>query len=159
MANTRNIPGILDIHDYRMIVISATLNSDSSLATITYEGIADPATSSDIVGYDYSVTNGDTWLLMTTSSSLTGLPFVADPGYIGTFVWQIKEDIGAKRYNNYIRIRLKSSGSSLVSDYAYFTIFIERIQTDLSATKKKNTFPDDYSGISGRDLLKNAPKS
>jgi len=159
MANgTRDFTGTLDIHDFRMVVSGVTLNDDSSIATIAYKGIASPSATCSLATYQYSADNGTTWTTMTTSSATTGLSFVASPGYSGTLLWQVKTDLGTLRYNTTLRIRFRANDGSLTTNYAMYSFTIVRIQTDLSATRNRPAFPNDYAGIAGGDLMKNAPK-
>lgn len=160
MANDlKNLTGTLDISDYRLTLTGVTMNDDSSRATIAYRGIADPASTSGLINYEYSVNNGETWVAMTVSGSTRSLPFVASPGYAGTIIWETLMDLGTLRYNVQFRIRMRATNTVLTSDYAYYSFIITRVQTDLYAARTAAAFPADYAGIPGGDIMKNAPKS
>jgi len=97
---------------------------------------------------------------MTPSSAtvLTGLSFTPS-GSTLSFGWEAKQDIGTLMYNNTIRTRFRATSGSLVTGYAAYTVYFERLSSNLAEEANKEIFPSDYSGLSGKDLLSGAPRT
>ena len=162
MANDiRNITAAIEAYDFRVTFNIPTLSADKQQVLISYNGFASPILTAALTTYEYSMDNGTTWSAMTASgdTTLTGLAFTV-AGASLMFKWQAKTDIGTNLYNRQIRIRLRATSGAIVSDYSMYTLFFERLSTNVAAdAESNNPFPEDYSGVPGNELLNNAPKT
>jgi hypothetical protein len=154
----KNLRGDILVRDFRITYGVPSLNANKTQVDLPYKGWANPILTVNITAYEYSMDNGTTWSSMTTSSGITGLPFTT-AGASFLFTWDAATDEGMNRYNNFIRVRLQATSGAHVTDYAYYTLYFERIQTNLAAIGANIPFPADYSGIPPSDLMKNAPKT
>lgn len=154
-----DLAGDIAVYDYRITYGVPSLSTDKQSVIIPYNGIADPALTSALVVYKYSLDNGTSWSDMTPSSTtqLTGLSFTAS-GTSLSFEWESKADIGVSMYNTTIRIKLQAQSGSLTTAEATYNLYFERTSTNLAQQADSAPFPDDYSGIPGNELLVNAPK-
>lgn len=158
-----NLPGRVNIVDFSITFGNPTQSSDFLKVTIPFTGKANPAKTSsvDLTSYEYSLDDGSTWSTMTAASGsdTSNLTFNV-AGTDHSFIWQAKNDIGTRLYNNYIKIRFIAtatfSGDSVTTTSTRY-IYITRSVSDQGAATD-SPFPEDYSGIQGRDLLKNAPR-
>jgi hypothetical protein len=136
-----------------------TLSADKLKVTIPFTGKANPILTADLSVYEYSLTNGATWIEMTagSGSDLTSLDFTGS-GASFTFVWEADSDIGPRLYNNYIRLRLKAESGLYETAVATYILYLEKVIINPTATAQAVPFPQDYRGIPGSSLLENAPK-
>lgn len=159
-----DLSGRINTLDFAMVIGSAALSADFQKVTIPYTGSANPARTSsvDIVSTEYSLDDGVTWADMTLdsgSSDTTNLTFDAD-GESYNIVWMAKADIGTQVYNNNIKIRFRAQDAfgadTVVATKMRYLFFPRTVSNQVAATS--SPFPNDYAGIPGMDLLKNAPR-
>jgi hypothetical protein len=151
--------------DFKISTIAnPVLSSDFTEVTLVYTGIADPERTASVtlVDYEYSLDNGITWDTMTAGagSEITGLTF-NEAGEDYNFVWEIKYDLISSIYNIpiVIRFRAQATFEADIVLTAYKTKIINIIKVLTTPEPVGNPiFPDEYSGIPGIDILKNAPK-
>jgi hypothetical protein len=126
---------------------------------IPYIGTANPALTADLTTYEYSL-DGSIWETMTPTlgTVTTGLAFISGGGSF-TFTWTIKDDIGTNIYNKEILIRLQATSSGMTTTMINRSLYFSKEVSSSDARKNKPKLPDDYSGISGSDLLVRAPKA
>jgi hypothetical protein len=155
----KNLTGTISVKDFRIDLGVPGLSSDRTQAVLPYAGVANPQLTADLTVYEYSMDNGVTWDTMTPSAGtvITTLAFTpAGPAH--QFVWEIKTDVGALQYNQYIRVRLKAHSGASDTAFAAITLYFEKITTDTSAAGRSVAFPPDYKGIPSSDLMAKAPK-
>jgi hypothetical protein len=155
--------GSLNVLDFSISSIGEpVLSTDFTKVTLGYVGKANPQnTDVDLTAREYSIDNGVTWDTMTTASTVTGLTF-SIAGTANTLIWNIKQDLGNSIYNTQIKIRFQAqavfSAETITTDYKVRSIYLLK-ETIPPTIRGESVFPSDYSGTSGTDLLKNAPKT
>ena len=160
----QDLPCSLSTYELKIILGAPYLDPTSSFRdlVIPYTGIANPSDSNvSLSRYWYSLDNGSTWEVMTPTAetSTTGLSFTPS-GIASQFKWHIKDDIGSSIYNISIKIAFKASGALGDSLEASRFVLLSRTVVDQSDQGDELVrFPVDYTGIAGRDLLRNAPRS
>lgn len=156
----RNLAGDILVYDFRISFNTPYLSTNKQKIIIPYQGVGNPTLTASLVLYKYSLDNGATWYDMTpsTGTQLVGLAF-SPTGTAHTFEWESKTDIGTSMYNTSIRIKLKAQSGSIMTDEAPYSLYFERTTTNLAAQAESAPFPDDFSGVPGNELLRNAPKS
>lgn len=160
-TGNKNITGAVEIRDFEITFGTIELVSNKSQMSFTYYGYAYPEyTNASLTTYDYSTDNGTTWSQMTPSddTDLTGLSFT-ETGEELTFKWEVKTDLGTSFYNTTVRIRMQALSGSTYSDLSSTSVLFSRSVSNLSSQNQANPFPNDYSGVDGTELMKNAPKS
>ena len=155
--NILDLPGDISVHKFQIAIGTAPLSGNH--VTISYTGTANPVLTADLTSYEYSL-NGSTWETMTpqVGTVTTGLSFTTS-GASFTFVWMIKTDMGDNIYNRGIQIRLQATSSDMTTTMMSKSLLFEKLVMNMGdAGSNRPKLPDDYSGISGGDLLANAPK-
>jgi hypothetical protein len=160
VIDIRDLPGDINVIDFKVSNISEpVLSTNFHQVTLTTKGVANPDNYNvDLVTYEYSTDNGETWCTMTTESQVTGLTF-SPTGVDNDFVWDIKNDLGNLIYNTMIKIRFRTQATFdsevILSGYKIESIYIY----------KKVTIPNaaslplkEYDGIPGWELMVGAPK-
>lgn len=102
-------------------------------------GIGSPQLVADLTTYEYSL-DGVTWETMTAG-------------------WEIREDLGDQIYNKEMFIRLQATSDTIETTIKSYRLYFSKQVLNLSGISDTPLFPEDYSGISGTDLLKRAPKT
>jgi len=160
---TVDIIANINVIDFKISKIdNPVLSTDFTELTLVYTGIANPVSTANVtlIDYEYSLDNGITWDTMTTESVITGLTFnVAGEDY--NFVWKIKDDLVSSIYNIPIVIRFRAQAifdsDIVLTTYKTKTINILKAITTPEPVGNP-IFPDEYTGVPGSDILKNAPK-
>jgi len=129
---------------------------------IPYTGIANPADNDvSLSQFWYSTDAGATWEVMTPTldTEVTGLSFTLT-GTLNLFKWKIKEDLNSDIYNRSIKIAFKATGAAGESlETSRFVLFPRTVSDMTEVDSGVVRFPNDFSGVSGRSLLVNAPKA
>jgi len=153
-----DLDGYIKVIDFTLTIDSVVLSTDKQKLEITFTGYSFPErTDVDLYSYEYSLDNGVSWDTMTTSSTITGLTF-EEEGTEHTFEWDVKDDAGMAFYNIPLRIRFNAISGVDETGLVSGTFYLERIIENLSTENSASPFPDSYSGLSGSDLMQNAPK-
>lgn len=152
----RNLPAHIRIRDFRIVLGTASLSPDRLGISIPFTGIATPGLTADLLSYEYSMDNGSNWNYMDTSSTITGLAFTP-AGASFSLMWNADSNIGTLMFNTHIRIRLQAESGSYETAFSTCILYFERTIVN-SQLVTSPSFPADYKGIPGRDLLANAPK-
>jgi hypothetical protein len=159
-TGNKDFAGNISVYDYRIRFGVPSVTADTQKIEIPYTAFGNPALTSELTTFDYSMDEGATWDGMTPSDDtvLTGLSF-SPSGTALTFKWESKTDIGMTMYNTYIRIRMQAESGDIMTDMTMYTLYFERQVIDYSTTQQAIPFPSDYMGVDGTSLLENAPKS
>lgn len=158
----QDLDGNITVIDFSITFGTANLSADKQKIVINYTGFAYPELNAvSIDTYEYSLDNGSTWSEMTPSEStqLTGLSFT-ESGEENTFEWMAKEDVGVDFYNKTLRIRFNAVSGSDETGLTYTSYYFARETTNTAKdAADRLPFPENYAGISGRQLIQDlAPK-
>lgn len=155
----QDIDGGIYIQDFRGVPRTLAMYTGMQKVEMTYDAFGNPGlTGVAMTTMEYTV-DGITWHDMTpsTDSGVTGLSF-GETGIRQSFRWEVLTDLARTFYNQSIRVRMKFESGVMESDYMDFIMLISKTVTDMSAATNPVGFPEDYKGIPGSDLMKNAPK-
>jgi hypothetical protein len=161
MASYKDLSALLDCIAFKIVIGSPTLSADFQNISIPFIGTANPSLSDvEITDYEYSTDGGVSYTTMTlTGSTTTGLTF-GTTGTAHTITWAARTDLGALVYNTPLVIRLigysTTQGLSTLSATKSFEVTREIEQPSSTSV---SSFPSDYKGTFGPDLLKNTPRS
>jgi hypothetical protein len=157
----KNLSALLDCIAFKIVIGSPTLSADFQNISIPFVGTANPSLSDvEITDYEYSTDGGITYKQMTlTNSIITGLTF----GVFGTnhvITWSARLDLDVLLYNTPLAIRLigysSTHGLYTINSVKSFEITKNTTQQNITQT---STFPIEYKGTFGINLLKLIPKS
>lgn len=155
-----DISTALSIYKFQISFGTESFNVEHSVLNIPYTGTASPNLTADLTTYEYSL-DGSTWVEMTAADGtiVDNLSFTSS-GAALTFGWRIKQDITAGIYNKTIYVRFRATSTDLTTSMVVKSFYFSKIVTNAAdeAEKKAPKLPEDYEGISGSDLLANAPK-
>ena len=159
LGNIIDIPASIGIYKFQIIPGAYAFEEGNRNVILNYTGYGNPTLTANLSSYLYSVDSGATWHVMTpkVGTVVTGLSFTAS-GTACTFTWTIKDDLGDSIYNKEILVRLQAVSGSIVTAVTPFTLYFRKQVVNAADIGKKPPLPPDYSGISGGDLLVNAPK-
>lgn len=157
MATFRDLAGDVYIRDFRILFGVPALSTDKHKVEIPFTGLANPALTANLTTYEYTLDGGLTWNTMSSSSTISRLSFT-EIGAPFTFIWDSYTDISSDMYNNTIRVRLGATSGSFVTATPMYILYFEKISTDTRLSRTP-PFPNDYRGIPGTDLMKNAPRA
>jgi len=157
MAN-KDLMGNIIINKFKIILGTLTFNELHTVLIIPYTGIANPIATVNLTTYEYSL-DGITWETMTAEvgTVVTNLNFTTS-GESFSFNWEIKNDLGSNIYNKDIYIRLQATNGTMLTAMMNNSAYFPKIVVNETPTKNTTGLPNDYQGISGSDLLVNAPK-
>jgi len=153
----RDLPAHINIRDFRVVIGASSLSPDRLGITIPFTGIANPGLTAELLSYEYSMDNGSHWSYMDTASVTWDLDFTP-AGASFSLLWNADSDIGTLMFNTHIRIRLQAQSGSYETAFSTGILYFERTIVN-SQLVTSPSFPADYKGIPGRDLLANAPRS
>lgn len=155
----KDIAGDIIVNNFKIVFGTFSFNETHTVLSIPYTGTANPAATADLSTYDYSL-NGTTWTAMTpeVGTDVTGLSFTPTGASL-SFNWEIKQDIGDNIYNREIFIRFQATSGTMTTTLKTYRLYFEKIVSNLTNVQSVSALPDDYQGIPGSDLLKNAPKA
>ena len=145
------------------------MSADFQEMVITYKGLVSNVTGItcpyvSLTGSTYAIGADGTPAYMTVSGTgLTGRTFSSGNGTVNAINWRVKEDEGTSFYNNTITLSfsLGATGigvTGIPSTTGTTTVNFSRTQAASASTASQTAFPSDYSGQSGSDLKRNAPK-
>ena len=155
-----NIEGSIAIYNFYINLNAPVISTDYQNLVIGYTAVCNPSILADITEYVYSLDNGETWSTMTLTgdSVITNLSFTPTGSSL-SFKWEIKNDLNGDIYNKHIKIKIKASSMDIQTSETVYNIYLNKQVQDLSKAAKTDTFPEDYKGVDGTNLLKNAPKA
>jgi hypothetical protein len=152
-----NLPGSIGIYRFQITIGTPSFSVNHQQLVIPYTTYGNTALVADLTTYQFSL-DGSTWTTMTAAvgTVVSNLNFTPT-GTAQTFTWEIKSDLPSGIYNKNIYIRLQATSGTMVTTMLNYTAYFTK-EVANEAASAKNKLPDDYTGISGSDLLENAPK-
>lgn len=152
-----NLPGSIGVYRFQIEFGAVSFSENHRQLIIPYTTYGNTALVGNLTTYQYSL-DGSTWVNMTAAAGtvISNLNFTPS-GAAQTFTWEIKTDIPQGIYNKNIYIRLQATSGTMVTTMATYSAYFTKTVVN-EVESGKNKLPEDYSGISGSDLLEKAPK-
>jgi hypothetical protein len=159
MADLLDIQGTISIYRFQIAFGAHTFSANHQQLIVPYTAYGNTTLVADLTTYEYSL-DGISWSTMTAAvgTVVTDLDFTPT-GEVQTFTWEIKEDIGNNIYNKGVYIRFQATSDDLLTVMTSRSFYFPKIVSNEVNARNANKLPDDYAGIIGSDLLKNAPKT
>lgn len=158
LKSTVDLQGSIGIYRFQIAIGNYSFSADHQQLIIPYTGYGNTALVANLTTYEYSL-DGSTWLTMTAAAGtvVTSLNFTPSGGSF-TFTWVLKDDLGDNIYNKDIYIRFQATSDTLQTTMVNTSVYFSKIIVNEATARNTPKLPGDYSGISGSDLLVNAPK-
>jgi hypothetical protein len=158
LKGIKNLSGSIGIYRFQLFFGSISFSNNHQNVIIPYTGYGNTALIADLTTYEYSL-DGSSWHTMTAAvgTVVTGLNFTPTGGSF-SFEWEIRTDIGNSIYNKNIYIRFQATSGTLQTAVMNNSANFQKVVVNETNARNTPKLPDDYSGISGSDLLANAPK-
>jgi len=154
---TLDVTGNICINLFQVSIGEPTFSGGNSSLSIPYIGKANPEVTAELTTFEYSL-DGNTWESMTATQDTITTNLIFTPvGATFNFNWVLKEDLGDSIYNKEILIRFKATSTGMTTALVVYSLFFKKEVLNLSNAQLKAPLPADYPGISGGDLLSNAP--
>lgn len=150
----RNLSGSLTIYDFKIQL--STPYFEGPYVVIPYKGISNPTlTNVSLSNYQYSI-NGIDWEVLTPTNDtlLNNLTFIPT-GNSFYFKWILTN---RNIFNKDIFIRMRAVHGDVYTAWATISVYFKKIIENKEFQKGITDLPEDYKGVEGSELLKNAPK-
>jgi hypothetical protein len=159
MADLLNIQGSIGIYRFQIAYGTQSFSTNHQQLVIPYTAYGNTALVADLTTYEYSL-DGSSWSAMTAAvgTVVTDLDFTPT-GEAQSFTWEIKEDITGGIYNKSIYIRFQATSGTITTAVTSRSFYFPKVVSNEVTARSANQLPEDYEGINGSDLLKNAPKN
>jgi len=100
------------------------------------------------------------YLTASTYTGMVGCLTFSATGVVNAFNWKVKEDEGTNFYNKTIHLNFLPGVTGITyTNAGTTTVSFSRTQAATVSTASQQAFSKDYSGQSGQDLKRSAPRT
>lgn len=153
-----DLQAAIGVYRFQIMIGTPSFDVTHTNLVIPYTTYGNPALVGNLTIYEYSL-DGVVWTAMTAEAGTVTTNLTFSPtGEAQTFTWRLKADIGQNIYNKSIVIRLQATSGAVNTALAVYNAYFSKTVVNEELAQSTYKLPEDYSGISGSDLLEKAPK-